>query len=247
MAGPEFRGPREETMKKLFIICMFACWALPAAAATISVRIAFQLNGPLTELQAQVKQGNAIQNKINPGVGRELWANVIHGPNVNSASLVTYYEDMAQYAQAIANQQASSEWGEFIANFPIDRFPITYNGMSQTLVGGDSDLARGGEALVIFGFNTTAGPAGLAERVQQAVEIQSRVNPKATISMSVPTIAGDNVNGAAVFTRYPSLADWAEGGEKLAASSEWAEFIAAFPADQYSIGYQGLSEAVSLE
>ncbi len=59
--------------------------ALPATAATVRVRIAFQLDGSLTELQAQVKQGSVIQNKINPGVGRELWANVIHGPNVNSA------------------------------------------------------------------------------------------------------------------------------------------------------------------
>ncbi len=65
--------------------------------------------------------------------------------------------------------------------------------------------------------------------------------------MSVPTLAGDNVNGAAVFTRYPSMADWVEGGEKLAASSEWAEFIASFPIDQYSIEYQGLSQAMSLE
>ncbi len=83
--------------------------------------------------------------------------------------------------------------------------------------------------------------------VNKAVEIQAKVNPKASIALSVSQISGDNVGGMAVLVRYPSMIDWAQGVAKLEASKAWGEFLAEFPADKYPVVYQGLSQAGDID
>ncbi len=232
-------------MKKLLLVFITGLFAT-SAWGDVTLRIQWQLNDPLSELQAFVKEGVALQARINPKVTHTLWVNVVHGENVNSASLVVGYEDLAHYAAATAREEANAEWNAFIARFDAANFPTTFTGLNQVAVGDGATMAKAGDALAIFLFATGGDVGGLTELVNQAAAIQGKVNPKAQISMVVPIVAGDSVGGAAVLTRYPSMVDWAEGGAKLQASEEWGKFIASFPADRYRPMYQGLSQAAAI-
>ena len=232
-------------MKKIILVIITGLFAT-SAWGDVTLRIQWQLNDPLSELQALVKEGVALQARINPKVTHTLWVNVVHGENVNSASLVVGYEDLTHYAAATAREEANAEWNAFIARFDAANFPTTFTGLNQVAVGDNATMAKAGEALAIFRFATGGDVGGLTELVNQAAAIQGKVNPKAQISMVVPIVAGDSVGGAAVLTRYPSMVDWAEGGAKLQASEEWGKFIASFPADRYRLTYQGLSQAAAI-
>lgn len=234
--------------KAITILAMGLCLCVAGTSwAEVTLRIAWQLNAPIAELQSLVKEGNALQKKINPGVRHELWADTIHGDSGNSASLLVYYDDLEHYAQASAREEASDEWGEFLSRFSEDKFPTNYVGLSRTVVGEGHDAAKGGEALAIIGIDLNGGVEDLASLVQQAVEIQSSVNPKASLRLSVGLIAGSSVGGATVLVRYPTMVDWAEGSAKLQASEAWGKFIASFPADEYPNNYQGLSTAIDID
>lgn len=233
-------------MKKFLSIILMGILS-STAWGEVSQRLVFDLNGPGPELIAAIKKGNALQEKINPGVRNELWFNTIHGPNVGSASLIITYRDLAHYAEALANQEANSEWGEFLENFPGDKFPITFSGLSQVVIDSGAAQATDGSVLAILVFNTGGDTAGFAAEVGKAKALQGRINPDAAIGLVVPTLAGDATGSAVVLTRYASMTDWAEGGAKLQASKEWGEFLASFPADKYPIVYQGLSTAASVD
>ena len=234
--------------KAITIFAMGLCLGVAGTSwAEVTLRIAWQLNAPMTELQTFVKEGNALQKKINPGVRHELWSGTVQGNNVNSASLVVYYDDLEHYAQAVAREDSSDEWGEFLSRFPADKFPTTYVGLSRTAVGEGQDTAEGGEAMAILGFELNGGADALAALVGQAKEIQSSVNPKASIRLSVVLVGGSNVGRGTVLVRYPTMVDWAEGGAKLQASEAWGKFIASFPADDYPNAFQGLSTAIDID
>jgi len=187
-----------------------------------------------------------LQAKINPGVTHELWVNAVHGENVASASLIVRYDDLAHFAESTMREDASQAWNEFIAEFPADKFPITFTGLSQTIYG-DAPNIKGGEAMSIFVFTTVGDTAGLAELASQAAEILSRVNPEARMEVVRSTVGGTGTGSAAVLTRYPSLVSWAEGITKQQMSEEWRTFFAAFPAEKYRLVYQGLSQAIGTE
>ena len=240
---------RETSIKKaITIFAMGLCLCVAGTSwADVTLRIAWQLNAPMTQLQTLVKEGNALQNKINPGVRHELWSSTVEGDNVNSASLIVYFDDLEHYAQAVAREDSSDEWGEFNSRFPADKFPMTYVGLSRTLVGEEQDTAEGGEALSIIGFRLNGGAEELAAFVRQATEIQSSVNPKASIRLSAGLVAGSNVGSAAVLIRYPTMVDWAQGNAKLQASEAWGKFFATFPTDDYPIAFQGLATAIDID
>ncbi len=233
-------------MKKLLTTILVGMFSA-TSWGEVSQRLVFDLNGPGPELVAAIQQGNALQAKINPGVRNELWFNTIHGSNVGSASLIITYRDLAHYAEAVENQQASSEWNDFLAGFPGDKFPITFSGLSQVVIDSGAAQATDGSVLAILVFNTGGDMDGFAAEVGKAKALQGRINPGAAIGLVVPTLAGDATNSAVVLARYASMTDWAEGGAKLQASEEWGEFLASFPADKYPIVYQGLSTAASVQ
>lgn len=233
-------------MKKLLTTIVVGMLSA-TAWGDVSQRLVFDLNGPESELVAAIKKGNALQAKINPGVSNELWFNTIHGSNVGSASLIITYRDLAHYAEAIANQEASSEWADFLASFPGDKFPITFSGLSQIVIDSGAAKATDGSVLGILVFNTGGDTAGFTAEVDKAKALQSRINPGAAVGLAAPTLAGDATGSAVVLTRYASLTAWAEGSAKLQASKEWSEFLASFPVDKYPIVYQGLSTAASLD
>ncbi|MCZ6641402.1 MAG: hypothetical protein O7F71_07490, partial [Gammaproteobacteria bacterium] len=139
-------------MKKLLTTILVGMLSA-TAWGEVNQRLVFDLNGPGPELVAAIQQGNALQAKINPGVRNELWFNTIHGSNVGSASLIITYRDLAHYAEAVANQQASSEWAEFLAGFPGDKFPITFSGLSQVVIDSGAAQATDGSVLAILVFN----------------------------------------------------------------------------------------------
>jgi hypothetical protein len=240
------KGEKMKTLITSLVSVLLLSAFATNASADVSTRLAFQLNGPPTELIAAISKGRAIQARINPDVQISLLVNVAHGANVRSASVTSMYRDLAHYAKATATNAESKEWGEFIANFPATSFPISYSGLSQVLIDGNADSAEGGEAFGIFVFNAGGDVAGLTQLVQQAKSIQSKVNPKASISALSPIATGDGAGSVVVVTRYPSLIDWAEGSAKLQASEEWGQFIAAFPVEKFPIVYQGLSEAAPI-
>lgn len=217
-----------------------------AVWAEVTQRITWQLNGPPGKLQALVKEGVALQAKINPRIGHELWNGMVHGSNVNRMSLIVTFDDLEHFAQATKRDEASEEWAAFLSRFPGDLYPTTYVGLSNTVVGEGAAAAKGGEALAIIGFAPEGSVAELASLVGEAVKIQSRVNPKASISLVATTVAGQNVGSVAVLAMYPSLADWAEGVAKLQASEAWRKFLEDFPADKYPVVYQGLSQALAI-
>ena len=231
---------------KMLILVVLLCIPL-TSWAEVTMRIAWELNGPFSELQAVIKEGKALQKKINPKVRHELWGNVVHGANVSSASLLVYYDDFEHYAQARARQFASEEWGEYISRFPADKFPTTYVGLNRTLIGEGRTTAKGGETLAIIAFDAIGSVEDLVGLVNEAAKIQSKVNPKASIGLSVSQVSGENVGGMVVLVRYPSMVDWAQGIAKLEASEAWGEFLANFPEDKYPIVYQGLSQAGSID
>ncbi len=138
-------------MKKIMAVAAIGLlFLIPVTGwAEVRMRIAWQLGAPLQELQAVIKEGKALQKKINPRVKHELFVNALHGENVNSASLVVIYNDLEHYAKATAREQASKEWGEFISRFPADKFSTSFVGLSNTLVGAGQEPAKGGEALQI--------------------------------------------------------------------------------------------------
>jgi hypothetical protein len=230
---------------KIMLIALLLC--VPNAVwAEVTQRITWQLNGPPGKLQALVKEGVALQAKINPKVGYELWNGMVHGSNVNRVSLIVFYDDLEHFAQATKREEANEEWSAFMSRFPADLYPTTYVGLANTVVGEGATAIKGGEALAVIVFAPKGSVADLASLVGEAVKIQSRVNPKASISLTATTVAGQNVGGAAVLARYPSLADWAEGVAKLQANEAWREFLQDFPADKYPIVYQGLSRGVAI-
>lgn len=230
---------------RMMVLTLLLC--LPVAGfAEVVLRIEWQMNGPGSKLQELIKEGTALQGKINPGVRHELWRDDIHGTNVNRMSLLVYYDDLEHYAKAIAKEESNEMWGEFLSRFPVDEFPTTFTGISDTLIGEGRTTAKGGEALAIVLFSINGSTTDLASRVDEARSIQGKVNPKASIALVAGRIAGSSVGGAAVLIRYPSLVDWAEGSEKLRASKEWGDFIQKFPADKYPVVFQGLSRAVNI-
>ena len=227
---------------RMFVLAILFCTPL-TSWAEVTLRIAWDLNESFSELQALVKEGTALQKKINPKVRHELWLDIVHGTGGGSASLLVYFEDFEHYAQAITRENANKDWNKFMSRFPEDKFPTTFVGLSRTLVGGDLSEATGGETLAIIAFDANASVAELAELVEEAAMIQKKVNPKASIRLSASQIAGQSVGGVAVLIRYPSMLDWAQGIAKLEASEDWSEFIENFPADKYPVVYQGLSQA----
>jgi hypothetical protein len=231
--------------KKIMLIALLLC--MPnAVLAEVTQRITWQLNGPPGKLQARVKEGVALQAKINPKVGHELWIGMVHGSNVNRMSLIVFYDDLEHFAQATAREEANEEWAAFLSRSPAGLYPTIYVGLSNTVVGEGAAATKGGGALAIIGFAPEGSIADLASFVGEAVKIQSKVNPKASISLTATTIGGQNVGGAAVLARYPSLADWAEGVAKLQASEAWRKFLEDFPADKYPVVYQGLSQGIAI-
>ena len=229
---------------RMIVLTLLLC--LPVAgSAEVVLRIEWQMNGPGSELQALIKEGVALQGKINPGARHELWRDDIHGTSVNKMSLLVYFNDLEHYAKAIAKEESNEMWGKFLSRFPADKFPTTFNGISDVLVGEGRTTAEGGETMSIVGFSLNGSATELASQVAEARSIQSKVNPKASIALLASRVAGSSV-GAAVLIRYPSLVDWAEGSEKLRASEEWGEFLQKFPADKYPVVFQGLSRAVNI-
>ena len=227
---------------RTFVLAILLCIPL-TSWAEVTLRIAWDLNEPFSELQALVKEGTALQKKINPKVKHELWLDIVHGTGGGSASLLVYYEDFEHYARAITRESASKAWNKFISSFPENKFPTTFVGLSRTLVGGDLSETTGGETLAIIAFDANESVADFTELVSEAVRIQKQINPKASIKLSASQIAGESVGGLAVLIRYPSMLDWAQGVAKLEASEDWREFLENFPADKYPVVYQGLSQA----
>jgi len=220
--------------------------ALPAAAE-MTMRIQWTLNGPPSELIAFIREGRALQAKLNPEVKHELWFNDVHGANTNRVSLLVRYRDAVHYAEATAREEASAEWRSFLERFPEERFPTTFVGFSNVLSGGDLPEASDGNVMLVIVFDARKGSQQLAQWVQRGADLQAKVNPKAAFTLGVPTLAGDSVGRAVLTVRYPTLADWAAGQKKLGQSDEWAKFIADFPGDTYPIVYQGMSRAIKLD
>jgi hypothetical protein len=230
---------------RMMVLTLLLC--LPVAGwAEVVLRIEWQVNGPGSELQALIKEGAALQGKINPGVRHELWRDEIHGANVNRMSLLVYFDDLEHYAKAIAKEESNEMWEKYLSRFPADKFPTTFTGLSDTLVGEGRSTAKGGESLAIVVFSLNGSATDLASRVDEARSIQAKVSPKASIALITGRVTGSSVGQAAVLIRYPSLVDWAEGSEKVQASKEWGEFLQKFPVDKYPVIFRGLSRAVNI-
>lgn len=232
-----------------FVSYLFAVLLLaPTGAwAEVAMRIAFDLNGPLTELQAAVKEGHALQKRLNPDARHELWVDEIHGDHVGAASLVVYYQDLAHYAQAQAREDDDAEWQAFLEGFPQEKFPATYVGLLNVVLGDGRPAATGGEVLNIFGFEMNGSPDTLAEQVRRGAEIQKELKVPVTIALVSPLVSGELVSGATLLARYPSFADYAATVETLETSEEWQAFLEAFPQESYPLSYRGLSRAISIE
>jgi len=218
-----------------------------AAAEPITMRLGFALNGPPPELVAAIREGVALQAKINPGVGHELWLPVAHGSNMNAAQLIVYYDSAEHFAEATMREEASAEWSAFLASFPNNKFPTVHTSISSVLVRAPGfEPAKGGEVQVVVGFKVSGPISDLVARINEGSAIQQRVNPQATLSLVVPFLNGEDVDRAAVLVRYPTLEAWAEGRSKMQASSEWSEFISQPPAAS-TLVYQGLSQAAKIQ
>lgn len=229
----------------VLVLAIAATGSAPALGK-VALRIQWTLDGPLSELQAAIKEGVALQARINPDVDHELWVDEIHGAGGGSASLVVFYRDMEHFAKATAREEADPEWQAYIQAFPADQFPTTYVGMNEVVID-DGDMAAGdGEVLDIFGFDLQGDPAGLAEQVRKAMGIRRKAGLPARISLVMPTLAGPDL-GAAVLARYESLSEFASATEALEANAEWQAFLAEFPADRYPVNYRGLSRSVAIE
>ena len=93
----------------------------------------FNAAGGVTELASLVEQGAAIQAKVVPKASVRFGVPQVAGPNVGTAAVLVRYPSLVDWAQGDAKLQASEEWGEFLASFPIDRFPIVYTGLSRAV------------------------------------------------------------------------------------------------------------------
>ena len=237
------RGVASLTSAGILLVLAFC----PTAQAEVIMRIQWGLDGPLPELIALVKEGHALQKKINPDVGHELWLNEMHGTNTSRANLVVRYRDAAHFAEATDREDANAEWQSFLEKFPVDRYPTTYVGMSNTLINDEMPIAEPGTVMTVLTFDSRSGQPELVDLIHRAVDIQAKINPKANIRLVSPTLAGDDVGNAVVLVRYPSLADWAEGQKRNQQSDEWGEYTENFPADRYPIVYQGMSRALDID
>ena len=216
-------------------------WAEP-----MTMRIVWELNGPPSQLIDIVREGRKLQAQINPDVGHEMWAPVAHGSNTGTLSLTVYYKSAEHFAQAEARERDSEVWRDFINRFPADQFPTRFTSLNSVLVSPGGVTASGGEVLAIFGFDLKGPSSELAQWIQRGADIQKRINPGASISLSMPAAAGNLVNTAAVLTRYESMEAWAEGRSILQTNEEWAAYIAEFPGETYPVRYTGMSRAIDI-
>ena len=219
--------------------------ATAAAAEPIAQRLVFALNGSPSEFIAGVREGVALQGKINPGVGHELWMPISAGSD-RGASLIVYYDSAEQYADAIAREDANEEWRAFLARFPADKFPVVFSGLSVGVIRPNLQLAKGGEVQSVLAFELQGPMEDLVAQVSKGIELQKSINPGATVALVAPFMSGEAVNRAAVLTRYANIKEWAQARSKMQNSREWSAFIEAFPEETYPVRYQALAQAVNI-
>jgi hypothetical protein len=232
--------------KAIFMATLALVSTFASAAEPIASRLGFEINGPVPEFVAEIRKAVALQAKINPGVGHELWMPLSAGSDANSASLIVYYGSAEQFAEATAREDASEEWAQFLGAYPNDKFPLVYSGMSRALIRSGVEIAKGGEVQVVTGFQVMGPMDGLVAQVQKGIEVQKALKTGAKLSLSVAYMSGEGVNRAAVLARYPSLAAWAKGQALILGSDQWQSFVAQFPDETYPIRFQGLMRAVAI-
>lgn len=218
-----------------------------AGAEPMTLRLGFALNGAPSELEAAIRQGVALQAKINPGLEHELWFPVAHGSSMAAAQLIVYYDNAQEYAETTMREEGNAEWNAFLAAFPNDKFPIVYTGIGSVLMrDSDFQIAKGGEVQVIIGFDVTGPMSDLIARVNAGTALQERINPGSTAMLVGSAFNGEAVDRTTLVVRHASIMDWAKAHTNSQASDEWREFVSQ-ASDSFSIGYQGLSQAAKLQ
>ena len=92
--------------------------------------LVFNTGGDTAGFAAEVGKAKALQGRINPDAAIGLVVPTLAGDATNSAVVLTRYASMTDWAEGGAKLQASKEWGEFLASFPADKYPIVYQGLS---------------------------------------------------------------------------------------------------------------------
>ena len=195
-------APESGAVRRLILCLIVGLLLLPIVAwSEVVLRIEWQLDGPPSALTDTIRQGVALQKRINPEVRHELWFDEVHGQSTPSASLLVYYHDMAHYGETAEREEADDEWNAFIQGFPAETFPTTFVGLSNTIIG-DSATASAGEVLDIYVFQPAGSIDVLAEQVRQAITILEALDIDAHQRLSTARIAGSG-QGAVVTVPLP--------------------------------------------
>lgn len=111
-----------------------------------------------------------------------------------------------------------------------------------------STTALANPVVMRVGLDANGGQIGaLQQFMSRANQVAAVVSPNGTGNpvLLANTFHGTNFpGGASVAITFASLEDWAAVTAKQRTSPEWQQLLQTFPADSYTVSFQGLSEMV---
>lgn len=91
------------------------------------------VSGSTENLVAQAQKASALHESMGIDSVFRVSAPMAAGPNTGTASVLVRYPSAAAWGEAVGKLNASAEWQEFLASFPVDQYRGVYSGMSTAM------------------------------------------------------------------------------------------------------------------
>jgi len=247
---PTTPNNKENQMKTfMFVVLSFLCSSL--YADPVIFRIGMSSTGPINAMQEFLGNLATVATQLQPDSNNAatLIQNTMHGPNVGGVSVAITFDNLQGWTDYQA-MTVTPEWQNAVQSFPAENFTIDFQSLSD-VVWRDPNytLAQGGEVLVINVLSVNQGGlAPLVAFLERASGVARQMGSQGQATLMSPIVAGDATaqTEATVVIKFPSFEAWAETTAMQNSSSEWAQLMAGFPAQEFSLSYQGLSTVVSI-
>ena len=94
----------------------------------------FANGGGVRGLAEVVQKGMAIGAELNPDVRQGSLLVPVAGGSNQDLAITFVYENMAQLTEVAAKNAASEEFQAFIAEWPVDTYPLTFSAISRVVL-----------------------------------------------------------------------------------------------------------------